>query len=342
MPVAFLPLNELLLDHVAAQPFGNAVTVRVELDVDLAALVQLMAFVRLYCRVIGIQPKLCKRLAVVPRIVAGLANIGQVIAFLFKLKLPARVDVGNHRRLIAPASIGVHTDLMRRTGGDLHRHALVFFLQADRERRNGGRLRHWLPVWPELLRHGLRLFLLRFAVKLPALLLQHHHLFLRDAGIGGLNIFEFLLSPYLDEADLLNQRILEPVVHDAYTVVLGVEQVIHVGRGELCDRLRTGAARLELHCFIIRNERLHDLRQHRLDGIGNVRGHEVAAVVNLRRRKLASGFGVVVLQIAQPQLGNLSARPTHAVVQRVAAGKLDNIVRHLLVLDRRLVGRVCH
>jgi hypothetical protein len=76
MPVALLPLNQLLLDQVAAQPFGNAVAVCIQLDVDLATLVQLVAFVRLYCRVIGIQPKLCKRLAVVPRIVAGLAYIG--------------------------------------------------------------------------------------------------------------------------------------------------------------------------------------------------------------------------------------------------------------------------
>jgi len=195
------------------------------------------------------------------------------------------------------------------------------------------RLRHRLPVWPELLRHGLRIFLLRLAVKLPALLLQHRHLFLRDAGIGGLDILELFLSPYLDEADLLNQRILEPVVHDAYTIILGVEQVVYVGRGELCDRLRTGAARLEFHCFIIRNERLHDLREHCLDGIRNVRGYKIAAVVNLRRRKLASWFSVVVLQIAQTQLGNLGARTTHAVVQRVATSKLDNVVRHLLVLD---------
>jgi hypothetical protein len=333
MPVALLPLDQLLLDQVAAQPFGNAVAVCIQLDVDLATLVQLVAFVRLDACVVGIQPKLGQRLAVIPRIVARLTYVGQVVTLFLKLELPARVDVRNHRRLVAPACIGVHTDFVRRTGGNLHRHSLVFFLQVYRERRNSGRLRHRLPVWPELLRHGLRLFLLRLAVKLPALLLQHHHLFLRDAGIGGLNILELLLSPHFDEADLLDQRILEPVIHDAYTVVLGVEQVVHVRRGELCDRLRTGAARLEFHRFIIRNERLHDLREHCLNGIGNVRGHEVAAIINLRLRKLASGFSVVVLQVAQPQLGNLRARATHAVVQRVATSKLDIVVRQLVVLD---------
>jgi len=129
MPVALLPLNKLLLDHVAAQPFGDAVAVRIELDVDLAALVQLVAFVRLYSRVIGIQAKLGQCLAVVPRIVARLAYVGQVVAFFLKLKLTARVDVGNHRRLVAPARISIHPDFMRRTGGNLHRHPLVFFLE---------------------------------------------------------------------------------------------------------------------------------------------------------------------------------------------------------------------
>jgi hypothetical protein len=76
MPVALLPLDQLLLDQVAAQPFGNAVAVCIQLDVDLATLVQLVAFVRLDACVVGIQPKLGQRLAVIPRIVAGLAYVG--------------------------------------------------------------------------------------------------------------------------------------------------------------------------------------------------------------------------------------------------------------------------
>ena len=149
---------------------------------------------------------------------------------------------------------------------------------------------------------------------------QHRNLRDIDALVLLAHVFLRVVPPDFNDADLLDQRVLDRSREDLVSLVLRIEHVIDVIRRLLGRLLVLRLTRSELDRVVACGENLHQRRQHPFDGIADGRIDDLAAAFDGRRREFAFRQAKVEIFVAAPLLGKPTAH--------VRDARADFRVRH--------------
>lgn len=133
-----------------------------------------------------------------------------------------------------------------------------------------------------------------------------------------------LVPPDLDDADLLEERVLEPGVENGKSVVLAVPDPVDVIGRLPCRLLVLGPDRLEAHDLVAAGEDSHQRRQHRVDSLGHVSAHDLAAPVEL----VAEPVAAVVALGERALLGEASSLRVGGVADVLGEKRLEVVIGH--------------
>ena len=240
--------SQLATDKAYLHPLGNTVHILIQLDIDFLDLNQVMAAVRACALAVRTITEQADGFQFALR--GFLVGIVNDIAFLFQLKTAFVHHLANHGGFSIPTGIAVHTHRVRRDYGVLNLLALGTLGDGK----------------------GQTVLLIDFRLtdQFPAVLQKHDQHFLGLTFVLLGHILGTFLDPSLAEADLLNQGILEPVVHMAEAIVLHIVQMVDVRLSHLSHRLVLGALGFKANSVIGTGEHINERRKHPLNGISHI------------------------------------------------------------------------